>query len=265
MEPDAANNSMPDEETPKPVNFFSRLGGVYASPRKTFNDIGRAPDIWIPLIILLVIGLLVGFYMSGKMDFESMMVDQLEAAVAQGRMTQEQMDQQLPLMLKFAGIQTILGTPLGWLLVVFAIAGYAKLFSVLSGSESRFKSLLSVTTYVVMAISIVQSALMVLILQLKGQAEISVARMSSIVASNLGAIITGILGEDALPKFVATLASFVDVFAIWTIALLAIGYSVVSKKLKTGTAAVWLVVTYAIIAIAAAALVSSGAGIPGAA
>jgi hypothetical protein len=45
------------------------------------------------------------------------------------------------------------------------------------------------------------------------------------------------------------LLEYVDVFAIWTIALLSIGYSAVSRKLKTSTAAIWLVGAYAIIAI----------------
>ena len=61
------------------------------------------------------------------------------------------------------------------------------------------------------------------------------------------------MGDDALPKFVIGLANAVDAFAIWKIVLLAIGYSVVSKKLKTGTAASWLVLGYSIYAVISAA------------
>ncbi len=118
--------------------------------------------------------------------------------------------------------------------------------SVFSGAESRFKLLLSVTLYVLIAISVIQSGLTILIMQLKGPGEVDLAHIGSVVASSLGAILTSIMGDDALPKFVIGLANAVDAFAIWKIVLLAIGYSVVSKKLKTGTAASWLVLGYAI-------------------
>ncbi len=64
MEPESANESMSEmEEAPKPRNFFSRIGGVYASPRDAFGEIGRAPRVFVPMIILSIISLLVGFYL----------------------------------------------------------------------------------------------------------------------------------------------------------------------------------------------------------
>jgi hypothetical protein len=254
MEPESANEPMSEmEEAPKPRSFFSRLGGVYASPRDAFGEIGRAPRVLVPMVILIIIGLLVGFYLSKNLDVESMLASRLESAVQQGSLTQQQMDQQLAMMSKFAGLQLILGSMISSLLLALVIAGYAKLFSIFSGAESRFKLLLSVTLYVLIAISIIQSGLMVLILQLKGPGEVDFAHINSVVASSLGAILTSLMGDDALPKFVTGLANAVDIFAIWTIVLLAIGYSVVSKKLKTGTAAFWLVTAYAIIAVIRAA------------
>ena len=253
MEPDAANESLPVIEEPKPKNFFSRLGGVYASPRDAFVDIGRAPRVLVPLVILLGISLLAGIYMSKNLDVESAMVSRLESQVQQGNLTQEQMEQQLAIVSRFAGIQLILVATIGSLFMVLVVAGYAKLFSLFSGAENRFKPLLSVTIYVLTAITIIQSGLTILVIQLKGPGEVDLAHMNSVVASSLGAILTSVLGNDALPKFVIGLANAVDVFAIWTIVLLAIGYSVVSKKLKTGTAAFWLGIAYAIIALISAA------------
>ena len=257
MEPEATNESPSEmEEAPKPRSFFSRIGGVYASPRDTFGEIGRAPRVFVPMLILSIIGLLVGFYLARNLDIESAIVSQLESAVQQGRLTQQQMGQQMVFLSKFVGVQLVVGSAFSSLILVLVIAGYAKLVSVFSGAESRFKPLLSVTLYVLIAISVIRSGLMVLILQLKGPGEVSLAHLGSVVASSLGAILSIIMGEDALPKFVAGLANAVDAFAIWEIALLAIGYSVVSKKLKTGTAALWLGIAYAIIAVISAALSS---------
>ncbi len=247
MEPNAASETMPAPEAPGPRSFFSRFAGVYTSPRETFREIGRSPSVWVPLIVLLVISLGVAFYLTRTLDMEAVVAAQLEAAVQQGSLTQEQMEQQLAIASKFAGIQLLLMSVIGTLVVVFAIAGYAKLFSIFAGAENRFKPLLSVTTWSMLAVSIVQSALMVLVLQIKGAEDVSLTNINSLIASNLGAILTSLLGEDALPKMVISLAGMVDVFAIWTIALLAIGYSVVSKKLKTGTAAVWLAGGYVVV------------------
>jgi hypothetical protein len=257
MEPEFANESLPEmEEAPKPKSFFSRIGGVYASPRDAFGEIGRAPRVLVPMIILIIIGMLVGFYLSRNLDMESMLAAQMESAVQQGRMTQQQVERQMEFMSKFVGVQLILGSAFSSLLLVLVIAGYAKLVSAISGAESRFKPLLSVTLYVLIAISVIQSGLTVLIMQLKGPGEVDLAHVGSVVASSLGAILTSIMGDNALPKFVIGLANAVDAFAIWKIVLLAIGYSVVSKKLKTGTAASWLVLAYAIYAVIAAAVSS---------
>jgi len=249
MEPDAASGSLSETEAPVPQSFFSRLGGVYASPKATLQEIGLAPRVLVPLVVLLIIGLLVGYYLAKHLDLESMVVSQLENAVQQGRITQQQMDQQLAIASKFAGVQVILSTTIVSLISIFVIAGYAKLFSIFSGAENKFKPLLSVTIYVLLAISIVQLGLMVLILQLKGGGDIDLAHVNRIVASSLGALISGVMGADALPKFLMILANAVDAFAIWRIALLAIGYSVVSRRLKIGTAALWLGIAYLVIAV----------------
>jgi hypothetical protein len=256
MEPDAPSESLSPMEEPTPRNFFSRLGGVYTSPRDAFGEIGRVPRVFVPLIILLVISLLVGFYLSRKLDIESAMVASLESQVQQGNLTQQQMEQQLAIVSKLAGVQLILGVPIGSLFTILVIAGYAKLFSIFSDAENRFKPLLSVTIYVLIAITIIQSGLTILVMQLKGPGEIDLAHMNSIVASSLGAVLTSVLGDNALPKFVIGLANAVDIFSIWMIALLAIGYSAVSKKLKTGTAAFWLGAAFAVIALIRAAISS---------
>ena len=256
MEPDTANEFMPEVEPPRPKSFFTRLGGVYASPRETFKEIGQAPAVWVPLIVLLAISLLAGFYLSRTLDLESMMATQLETAVQQGRITQEQMDQQLLITSKLAGVQLIAGAAIGSLLMVFAIAGYGKLFTIFAGAENKFKPLLSVTIFTLLAVTIIQSALTILVLQLKGPGDVGLANINSVVASSLGALLTSVLGADALPKFLLSLANAVDVFAIWTIVLLAIGYSAVSKRLKTGTAVFWIVLAYAIIVLISAAISS---------
>jgi hypothetical protein len=182
-----------------------------------------------------------------------MMAEQFDQAVAQGRMTQEQADQQAALVSKFADAQLIVGAPLASLAITLIIAAVFKLISSLIGVENRFKPVFAVTLYTMLAVSIVQSGLMALVLYLKGPGSVDISNPNSVVASNLGAL----LGEDALPKFFMKLAGYIDIFAIWLIAWLSIGYAAVSRKLKTGRAAFWLGTLYAIVAIVGAAISSA--------
>lgn len=243
MESEINNVPMP-EEVAKPKNFFSRLAGIYLSPRETLQEIGRSPGVIVPIIAMIVIGFLASFYLSKTLDLPSIVTTQLEKSVQQGNMTQEQLDRALPIAVKVAGIELIVAGSLASLVVALIIAGYAKLFSLFVGAINQFKPLFVAALYVIIAVSVVSSILLIVILQLKGPG--SITDTSSVLASNLGAVLESILGVDVLPKFVVSLAKAIDIFNIWMIALLAIGFSAVSKKLKTSTAAIWLGAAYLI-------------------
>jgi hypothetical protein len=256
VEPENANEPVPETEAIQPKNFLSRLGGVYLSPKDAFQEIGGSPSVWAPVIVMIVIGFLLGFYVVKTVDVQSVVVAQMEKAVEQGKMTQAQMAQALPFAEKFASIQILVVTSVASVIFALIIAGFAKLCSAIAGAQNRFKALFSVTAFTMIAISIIQTALTILILYFKGTADLNIQNLNSVVASNLGAALESLLGEDALPKFAMGLAKAVDVFAIWTIALLSIGFSAVSRKLETSAAAVWLVSAYIIIAIIGALLFS---------
>jgi hypothetical protein len=242
------------EESPKPRNFFSRLEGVYFSPKTAFQEIGCSPRVLVPMIVLILISLLSGYYLSTKVDLQSATVTRLEQAVEKGQITQEQMDQQVTVIAKFSGVSIIVGSGISAPIVCLIIAGFIKLVSTFIGAENRYKGLLTVCLYTMIAVSIVSGILMVVILYFKQPGEVSATSIGSVVASNLGALMESILGENALPKFVMALARGIDIFTIWIITLLAIGSSAVSKKLKTSTAAVWLGGAYVIILLITATI-----------
>jgi len=256
VEPGTIREPVPEAVTAKPKNFFSRWGGVYVSPAKTFKEIGASPQVAVPIIALIVLGLLTGLCLIMTLDLQSMAVLQLEKAVQQGSMTKQQMEQALPIVSKVMGAEVMIMFLIGGLINALIVAGFAKLFSTILGAENRFKALFSVTLYTVIAISILHYVLLVLIVYVKRPTDVDISSLNYVVTSSLGGVLSSIFGEDALPKFLMKLALYVDVFAIWIITLLAIGYSAVSRKLKTATAATWLGVAYGIIALLGAALLA---------
>lgn len=258
MEPDVIDKSMPEAEESKPKSFHNRLLGTYFAPGETFREIGRSPAVMMPIIVLIIFGFLQGYYLTTNFDMESMFSSMAAAqGQTQSQMTPEQKEraaQQMAFLVKFMGIFTIITTGIGSLAFALIIAGVFKLISKLIGAENSFKSVFCVTAYVVLAVSILSFALLALVASFKDPAELTYANMRSILSSNLGSILGSLWGEDILPKFVMKLFEYVDLFAIWYIALLSIGYSAISRKLKTATVAAWFSVLYGIIAVIGAAL-----------
>ena len=228
-------------------NFFSRLGGVYLSPGETFRGVGQSPGVLWPILASVIFGLLVGFYVSRALDIQSLVVNQLQTLVDQGRMTKEQMQQSLPLAGVVAKVQVYV-SPVSSILVSLVIAAVFKLITTLVGAENRFSAVFSVTLYAMLAVSIIQTVLFALVLHFKGPGEVTASNINSLVVSNLGAVLSAVSG-DSLPKFVLRLAGWVDIFAAWRIALLSIGYAAVSRKLKVSKAVAWLTGAYALIAL----------------
>lgn len=236
----------------KPQNFFSRLIGVYFSPGETFAEIGRAPKLLLPILASLLLGLIVSIALTRRLDLPGMYAQLFQQAVADGKATQEQADQQVKFMTSFGKAQFLIFGTLGNLLMALIVAGIFKLVSAVMGKDNKFKPVFAVTLYTFLAVGLVSSLVFVALIYLKDPSEITFNNMGNLVSSNLGAWLSLALGENALPKFVMGLAQRLDVFAGWMIALLAIGYAAVTVKLKAATAATWLVGLYVIYAVIAA-------------
>jgi hypothetical protein len=146
---------------------------------------------------------------------------------------------------------------IGGLIGALIVAGYGKLFSMFVGAKNSFKALLSVVLYTSIAVSTIKYAALVLVAFLKRPFHADLTTISFAVASHLNGIISAILGADALPKYLMALFLYVDFFTIWSIALIAIGFSSVSRKLTTKTAATWIGVAYGIYALISAIFLAS--------
>ena len=245
--------------TPKtaPGNFFSRLLGVYFSPGETFKEIGQNPSFIVPLLVLMLVGGIGAYALINRLTVPKFFGQGLEQAVAKGQRTQEQADQQLEMMTKNAtGIKAgFFGTGvIQWALIPLAIAGIFKLLSMVMGKENQYKPLFAVTVYAMLAIALLSTLVFLTTLYLKPVDEID---LQSLGTTNLGALLEMLLGKDGLPKFFMALARWIDIFVIWMITLLAIGYAAVTRKLKTSTAAFTLGGLYAAAALIGAIIAAA--------
>lgn len=240
-------NPQPEPPAPAPRSFFSRLIGVYFSPGETFQEIGRAPGWLAPMLTLAIVGALGAWVMIDRIGVERFLGAGIEKGVENGRITREQADQQMEGIRKGAPLIKASFPIIGFvvsILMVLAIAGVAKLGSMMFGVENDFKPLLAATAYALLAVGLVGTILLVILLYLKSPDEIDV---ENLIGSNLTALL-GMAGVK-LPKFLHYLFTFVDVFVIWRVILLGIAFAGVSRKLKTSTAITYTATVTVLIAL----------------
>lgn len=241
-----------DENIAPQLSFINRLLGVYFSPGETFADVGRSAGVALPLVILILLTVVSTVVTLGRLPTDQLMFEQVDRMVEEGRLTPEQAEQQREQMAKVAPYTKIIGAVSAGLFVLLLplmMAGVARLVMMMMGIESRFLPLWSVSVYTMLAVSIISIALFTFIVFIKPPEEID---LRNPLNSNLAAILT-LAGVTGLPKFVTGLLSYVDIFYIWKVILLGIGYAAVAPRLKASTSMALCGVAGLLLAVLAAA------------
>lgn len=211
---------------------FGRLVGALAAPVKTFESIRQRPTWLVPLLTLVVLAVTVSLAANPKVDWEDVITTQMEKS------GQEVSDSQVEGIVQFyekwgAAVSvgsTVIGYPIAFL--VFAGAFFVA-FKVL-GSDLTYPASLSTVLYAFtpFALSLVLSLPIVLLANEIGYEQV---KSGSFLASNLGTFAPA----DASPVMAAMLSS-IDVFSIWVVALLAVGFSIVARVSRAQAAVVAL-------------------------
>jgi hypothetical protein len=248
MNPEMSYGAKPASAEAAPRNFFSRLIGVYLSPGETFAEMAQAPRSIAPIIALTLLSAISTLFVTSRMPMDKLNEDRIQQQIASGRITEEQAEQQREGMKKIAPFMKFIipiGATIWAVVIVFAFAGLAKLVSMMMGIENKYMPLVSVTTYTMLAVYIVSTVIFVILLFIKPIDEFD---WSNPVGSNLAALLAA-FGVEGLSKFVKGLLSYVDVFYIWKVALIAIGCAAVSHKLKSSSAMVYAGVVACVLAL----------------
>ncbi|HEV2231999.1 MAG TPA: YIP1 family protein [Terriglobia bacterium] len=219
----------PAEHAQPSKSFVERFIGVFISPGETFADIARKPDFIAPMIVLIVMTVAVTETMLAKIGMERIVRASMEQSSRASSMTPEQIDQAVS---RGASIGAIIAHVSGFIgvpLLMVIIAALGLLFvNAIFGGQMKFDAALSVACYA--NLPSVLGAIMAVALIFFGDPEHFNA--TSPVPSNLGFFLDPL--TTAKPLMV--LASSLDIFTIWFMILLGIGYSAASGgKLKAVT------------------------------
>lgn len=208
---------------------FGRVIGVLIGPEKTFRSIAERPTWAVPLILLVLLGAGVGWVVGQRMDFEQSI--RQEMADRGEKMSEEQIQKTVEMTEKFGWAFTTapaLLSPVIYLLIglIFMVALR------LAGSEIGFAQSFSVTLYAMMPWMIHGLLSLPLILRLD-TIDPTTMQQGGVLMSNLAA-----LAPEGSGKVLLALLASLDLFSLWTLVLLTIGFRVVGRVSTTAAAGV---------------------------
>jgi hypothetical protein len=223
MTPESAQYTDP---TPAEMGTFSRIIGVFFEPAKTFEDIGRRPTWFVPLLLTILAGL--AFYMAygqhvGWARFiNQQMTTNPRVQQAMAQIPPDQLESRIAMQAKITGI--------GYYVSMFIVLPIVMLISsaVLLGMTAmmsaglRYKQIFAIVCFAGLPM-VIKNLLSLVVVFLKNPDDFN---LTNPLAFNIAAFMDPLTSS----KFLYTLGAMFDLFAIWTIVLTAVGLSAAAGK-----------------------------------
>jgi Yip1 domain len=222
-----ATTSVSAPEAQPRVNPFGRIIGVFTSPKQTFASIAERPSWVAPLLLMVVLATAVGTLLNTKMNWGDYIRHKAEENARFSQMSEDQKDQALAGQVKFwtnfSYVVGVVAVPMSTL--IFALI-YFGAFNLFRGAEIRYRQAFAITAHAFLPTAI-SSILALIILPLKTYGDVD---PENVVATSLKAYL-----PDRAPKPLLAVGSSLELFFVWCLILVAIGFSAAnSKKIKPG-------------------------------
>ena len=217
------------------ISAAARIPGVFFSPVKTFESIARRPTFLTPLILWILASLGTTSVLLPKIDFERMTREALQkrgTAVPEERIATI-VEQQKKVGSAFGWVFGGAGPIVISLFAAVVIWGGFKAF----GWDCRFPQAYGATTHAFLPGVLKAVLLMFLITR---QETVDPRNLGDLLRSNLGVL------ADPDSKGLHAFLQSIDIFSLWSVALLVIGFAA-AARIKRGAAAgvivtLWVVV-----------------------
>jgi hypothetical protein len=222
---------------PEPKSELARLSGVVWEPGATFRDIAARPRWWPPLAIIIPLSLIFIYSFTVRVGWERFFRQQAETNSQMQKMVPEQRETVIAAQVKYAPIATYAVAAVGIpVTALIAAAAFLFVFRTMLGAELSFRQVFAIYCYSL--IPLIFSSLMSLaVLFLKDPDQFD---LQNPTLSNIGAF----LDPLNTPKWLFSLAGSVDVFTLWTLALVATGLSAAARKISWSTSFTWVIGTW---------------------
>ena len=214
-----------------PLSEPARVLNTFFAPSKTFTDLRRNASWWLPFLIGGIVYVMFVYTVDQRVGFQKVVENQLRLQPKQAeRLDRLPADQRETAMRQQTGFWKILsygGPVIGLIFYLIITAVLFGTFKFAANADLRFKTMFALVVFAWLPMVFV--SLLAAISLLAGVSSDGFM-IQSPAATNLGAFVD----PTASPALYALLSS-VDIFTFWSLALMAIGVTYISK-VKRGTA-----------------------------
>lgn len=221
--------TMPAPEASVPVSTIGRILGVFTSPKQTFTSIAEKPSWVAPMLLMMVLAIVVGSLLNSKMNWSEYIRHKAEENPRFASLSEEQKDQALVGQIKFwKGFSYCVGAVAIPISILIFAGIYLVAFNLFRGAGVRYGQSFAITTHAFLPAAIT-SILAMIILPLKTYGDVD---PENIVATSLKAYL-----PETAPKPLLALGGSLELFWIWCLVLVAIGFAAANpRKVKPGAA-----------------------------
>jgi hypothetical protein len=235
----ASQMAAPALAQPEKMGEFSRLSNIIWDPKAAFRDIAAHPRWWPPLAIIVLLSLVFSYSFTQRVGWERFMRQQIESSSRTQNMPADQKEQAIAMQARFGPMFAygfaVVGFPL---MAVITAAVFLFVFKTVLGAELSFRQVFAVYCYSLVPL-IFSSIMSFAVMFLKDPEQFD---LQNPILTNIGAF----RDSASTPKWLYSLASSVDVFSLWVLALLATGLSVAARKISWSTSIACVVGTWAV-------------------
>ncbi|MCC7496148.1 MAG: YIP1 family protein [Bryobacterales bacterium] len=231
------------------MSEIGRLTGVIANPVAAFTDIAARPRWWVPALLVILVQLSFIHAYSTHVGWEGLIRHQIESNSRMQQLPAEQVERIIEQQSKFGAVAGYASALLGPILMTLVAAALFKgLFSILDASMP-FKAAYAATWYALLP-GALSAVLAIGVMYGKDPVDFDIRNP---LAFNAGAY----LDKDSTATFVHSLATSFDLFSIWLVILLGIGYAAASRmKVTTGKSIGLVAIIWTILVLVKAGLAS---------
>ena len=224
------------------MSELARLTGVVWSPGLAFQDIAAHTRWWPPVALIIVVSLVFTYSFTERVGWERFMRQQMEANPRAQNMPADQREQSIATGARVAGIVGYGASVVGFPVMALVTAGvFLLLLRNALGAELSFRQVFAIVCYAWLPL-LFSSMMAVAVLLLKNPDDFDLEHPT---LTNIGAFL-----EPSTSKWLLSLATSLDVFTLWALAIMATGFSVAARKLSwsssfscvLGTWFVWVLV-----------------------
>ena len=243
-----ASSPVSPEPTGPGLSEPQRLVNVFIAPSKTFTDLQRNPSWWVPWLISAVFTLIFSIIAVQKIDMGRFVQEQIDRSTsAQKRLenlTPEQRAQGVALQATITKITFYIAPVFALLFGLIAAAIAMFVYNFMLGAQVSFSRAMAVVFYAGIPGILGTILLIISFLASSDPNTIDIARNP--MPTNLGFF----LDPDG-NKVLYGLASAIDVFKVWWVFLVGLGFAAAStnRKPEKGTAITTAFVCYGIVVL----------------